>query len=192
LGVGHILHFGTDIFARVPEKVLAVRTAWSANRDDVLKRLVVALGDAADFINDPDNLEEVVSLLASPKRIGAPPEIIERTFKGRLRIAPGGDFRSDPNYILIGRRENAARPEPLHAAWLYAQMLRWDQAPWSPDLLAAAKACFRPDLYDLALGDHAKSSAAQAEGITAFAGPPFVGNDIPAYVALLKAAFQNR
>jgi two-component system, oxyanion-binding sensor len=192
LGVGHILHFGTDIFARVPEKVLAVRTAWSANRDDVLKRLIVALGDAADFINDPDNLEEVVALLASPKRIGAPPEIIERTFKGRLRIAPGGDFRSDPNYILIGRRENAARPEPLHAAWLYAQMLRWDQAPWSPDLLAAAKACFRPDLYDVALGDRARSAVAPAEGITAFAGPPFVGDDIPAYVALLKAAFQNR
>jgi ABC-type nitrate/sulfonate/bicarbonate transport system substrate-binding protein len=192
LGVGHILHFGTDIFARVPEKVLAVRTAWSANRDDVLKRLVVALGDAADFINDPGNLEEVVALLASPKRIGAPPEIIERTFKGRLRIAPGGDFRSDPNYILIGRRENAARPEPLHAAWLYAQMLRWDQAPWSPDLLAAAKACFRPDLYDESLGAHAKSSAAQVDQITAFAGPPFVGSDIPAYVALLKAAFQNR
>ncbi len=141
LGIGHILHFGCDIFARAPEKVLAVRAAWSANRDDVLKRLVGALGRAADFINDPNNLDEVAALLAAPNRIGVAPEIIGRTFKGRLRIAPGGDFRADPNYILIGR-EGAARPEPVHAAWLYAQMVRWGQAPLSPDFLAAAKACF--------------------------------------------------
>jgi two-component system, oxyanion-binding sensor len=191
LGIGHILHFGGDIFARAPEKVLAVRAAWSANRDDVLKRLVSALGHAADFINDPNNLDEVVALLAAPNRIGVAPEIIQRTFSGRLRIAPGGAFRADPDYILIGRN-GSARPEPAHAAWLYAQMVRWHQAPLSADFLAAAKACFRPDLYDLSLGASVKSSVGRPGEIQAFAGPPFDTADVAGYVAALNADFENR
>jgi ABC-type nitrate/sulfonate/bicarbonate transport system substrate-binding protein len=191
LGIGHILHFGSDIFARAPEKVLAVRAAWSANRDDVLKRLVGALGQAAEFINDPNNLGEVVALLAAPNRIGVAPEIIERTFTGRLRIAPGGDFRADPNYILIGR-EGSARPEPAHAAWLYAQMVRWHQAPLSPDFLAAAKACFRPDIYDLSGGASTKPAATRSDGIDAFAGPSFDADDIANYVTTLQADLKNR
>jgi NitT/TauT family transport system ATP-binding protein len=168
-----------------------MRAAWSANRDDVLKRLVWALSDAADFINDPANLTEVVALLAAPNRIGVAPEIIERTFKGRLRIAPGETFRTHPDYILIGRN-GAARPEPADAAWLYAQMVRWNQAPWSLQLLAATKACFRPDLYDLALGATAKSSATPAERIRAFAGPQFDADDIAGYLAALQTAPKSR
>jgi two-component system, oxyanion-binding sensor len=191
LGIGHILHFGSDIFARAPEKVLAVRAAWSANRDDVLKRLVAALDHAADFINNPDNLDEVVALLAAPNRVAVAPEIIERTFIGRLRIAPGGAFRTDPDYILIGR-EGAARPEPAHAAWLYAQMVRWRQAPLSPDFLAAAKACFRPDIYDLSLGASAGLSVTRSDKIQAFTGQPFDANDIAGHVAALQAELKNR
>ena len=190
LGIGHILHFGSDVFARAPEKVLAVRAAWSANRDDVLKKLLVALGRAADFINDPNNLDEIVALLAAPHRIGVAPEIIERTFKGRLRVAPGGADRADPDYILIGR-EGSARPEPTHAAWLYAQMVRWQQAPLSPELLAAAEACFRPDLYDMCLGASAKLSSTHSDTIHAFAGPSFEANNIAGYVAALKAGLQT-
>jgi NitT/TauT family transport system ATP-binding protein len=191
LGIGHILHFGSDIFAPAPEKVLAVRAAWSANRDDVLKRLLVALGQAADFINAPENLDEVVALLAAPNRVGVAPEIIERTFKGRLRVAPGGAFRADPDYILI-RRNGSARPEPAHAAWLYAQMVRWNQAPLSPDFLTAAKACFRPDLYDESVGADGTSAMAGSDRIQAFTGPPFDADDLAGHVAALKTAVANR
>jgi NitT/TauT family transport system ATP-binding protein len=191
LGIGHILHFGTDIFTQAPEKVLAVRAAWSANREDVLKRLVIALEQAAAFINNPDNLDEVVALLAAPARIGVTPELLERTFKGRLRIAPGDTHRADPDYILIGRK-GAARPEPADAAWLYAQMVRWQQASWSPDLLTAAKASFRSDLYDSSLASTAVPSGAPAQHLRAFTGPHFDADDIPGYLAALKLTAKSR
>jgi NitT/TauT family transport system ATP-binding protein len=191
LGIGHILHFGTDIFADAPEKVLAVRAAWSDNRDDVVRRLVGALHQAAGFVNDPDNLDEVVALLAAPHRIGVAPEIIARTFKGQLRVAPGDSFRSDPDYILIDRKATA-RPELSDAAWLYAQMVRWNQAPLSADLLAAAQACFRPDLYDLALGSADKSTTAPARHIGAFTGPRLDGDDVAGYLAALKMPVKNQ
>jgi NitT/TauT family transport system ATP-binding protein len=195
LGIGHILHFGCDIIARAPEKVLAVRAAWSANRDDALKRLISALGRAADFINNPDHIDEVAALVAAPHRIGVAPEMIRRTLEGHLRIDPDrATTRDSANYILIGR-DGAARPEPAHAAWLYAQMVRWGQASLSLDFLAAAKACFRPDLYDLALrhdSDLGTNSSLPSDHIGAFAGPSFDADDIAGYVAAVKVAFQNR
>jgi two-component system, oxyanion-binding sensor len=185
LGIGRILHFGCDIFARAPEKVLAVRAAWAANRADALERLLVALDHAAAFINEPAHVEEVAGLLAAPDRLGVAPEIIHRTLLGALRTAVDGTSRSHSDYILIGRG-GAGRPEPVHAIWLYAQMVRWGQARLSSDLLAAAEACFRPDLYESAVGETAQSRFAPPDGIGAFVGPPFDANDIASHLAALN------
>jgi NitT/TauT family transport system ATP-binding protein len=80
---------------------------------------------------------------------------------------------------LIGK-EGAERPDPLQAAWLYAQMVRWGQAPLSLSLLEAAKATFRPDLYDASFTEPPPRS--RLEPIGAFSGPPFGGEDIGAYL----------
>ena len=185
LGIGRILHFGCDILARAPEKVLAVRAAWAVNRADVLDRLVGALERAATFINDPAHVEEVAALLAAPNRVGVAPEIIQHTLKGVLRTAADGTSRSRSDYILVGR--SGSRPQPVHAAWLYAQMVRWGQARLSPDLLVTAEACFRPDLYDSALGTTARPLSGPPDGIGAFVGPSFDASDIARHLAALKA-----
>jgi two-component system, oxyanion-binding sensor len=185
LGIGRILHFGCEIFACAPEKVLAVRTAWATNRADVLERLLSALGRAAAFINDPAHLDEVAALLAAPNRVGVAPEIIHRTLKGVLPTAADGTSRSHSDYILIGRG-SAGRPEPVHARWLYAQMVRWRQARLSSELVTAAEACFRADLYESAVGAAAKPPSAPSDGIGAFVGPPFDANDIASHLAALK------
>ena len=179
LGIGHILHFGSDIIGRAPEKALAVRAAWVAQHGDELQLLLRALDRAAAFINDPAHLDEVAALIAAPNRVGVAPPLIRATLQGRLPIGLDGSGRSDPRYMLIGR-DGAARPEPVHAAWLYAQMVRWKQAPLSAELLAAARACFRPDLYDAAFGPSPRASSVPADLIGAFTGPPFDAENIVA------------
>ena len=186
LGIGRILHFGSHIIARAPEKVLAVRAAWAANRAEVLRRLVRAVGRAADFINDPVNLDEVASLLAPTNRLGVAPELVRSTLEGRVQSALGGPRRADSHYILIGR-DGAARPDPIHAAWLYAQMVRWKQAPQSATLLRAAKACFRPDLYDEVFGESVEARDLPADHIGAFTGPPFDADNMSRYARMGKA-----
>jgi ABC-type nitrate/sulfonate/bicarbonate transport system substrate-binding protein len=187
LGVGRIIHFGRDIVAHAPEKVLAVRAAWAADRGGALERLLRALGRAADFINDPAHQDEAVALLAAPNRLDVAPDIIRTTLDGRISMAFGGNSRLCADYILIGR-DGAARPAPAHAAWLYAQMVRWHQTALSPDLLAAAEACFRPDLYDAALGQAASATSPPEpeDGVGAFTGPAFDPKDIPGYIGATK------
>ncbi|WP_375783080.1 CmpA/NrtA family ABC transporter substrate-binding protein [Bradyrhizobium sp. Pha-3] len=181
LGVGHILHFVSDILLSAVEKVLAVRQNWSEKHADVVAALVRAHLRAAEFIEQPENRPEVARILAQPERLGVDASVIQRTFDGRLKILPDGTMRESSRYLLVGR-EAAARPDPGQAAWLYAQMVRWGQTPYRPEALKAAMAVFRPDLYDAASGRPAGTSNA----IGAFAGPPFDPNDVPGHLAAFK------
>ena len=183
LGVGRILHFGSEIIARASEKVLAVRGGWASEHPDVLARLVRAHERAARFVAEPGNRDEVAALLATPARVGVGGEVIRRTLDGRLRLAADGSERVSERYLLVGRR-GAGRPDPVQAAWAYAQMVRWGQASLSPDLLAAAEGVFRPDLYDTALQSNGGLPAGEpADGIGAFAGPAFDARDIGGHLA---------
>src|SRR6202012_990870 len=109
-------------------------------------------------------------------RIGVDAEVIQRTLDGRLKISPDGTFRESSRYLLVGR-EAAERPDPVQAAWLYAQMARWGQTSLSADALKTAMAVFRPDLYDAALGRKPDGDLTPG-AFTAFAGPPFRPEDI--------------
>ncbi|VIO74088.1 CmpA/NrtA family ABC transporter substrate-binding protein [Bradyrhizobium ivorense] len=181
LGIGHILHFVSDILLSAVEKVLAVRQTWSEQHPDLVTALVRAHLRAAEFIEQPANRPEVARMLSSPERIGVDAGVIQRTLDGRLKIAPDGTMRESKRYLLVGR-EAAARPDPVQAAWLYAQMVRWGQTPLRPDALKTAMAVFRPDLYDAAIG----RAAGTVNAIGAFAGPPFDPNDVPGHLAAFK------
>ena len=184
LGIGHILHFVADILVSAVEKVIAVRQNWSEKNPDVLAGLVRALIRAAAFIEDPQNRTEAARILAEPDRIGVDASVIQRTLDGRLKIAPDGTMRASDRYLLVGR-EDAGRPDPVQAAWLYAQMVRWGQAGMNPEALKTAMAVFRPDLYDLASGQPGRPASA-SKAIGAFAGPAFDPTDIAGHLAAFK------
>jgi NitT/TauT family transport system ATP-binding protein len=184
LGVGHILHFVSDILVSAVEKVLAVRQDWSEKNPDTVAALVRAASRAAEFIEEPKNRAEAARILGAPERIGVDAEVIQRTLDGRLKISPDGTMRESSRYLLVGR-EGAARPDPVQAAWLYAQMVRWGQTSISPEALETAMAVFRPDLYDAALGREGKA-ADTSDAVGAFAGPAFDANDIAGHLAAFQ------
>jgi two-component system, oxyanion-binding sensor len=180
-GVGHILHFVSDILVRAAEKVLAVRQNWSEKNPQIVAALVRAASRASEFIEQPQNRAEAARILAQPERIGVDADVVRRTLDGRLKISPDGTMRESNRYLLVGREE-AARPDPMQAAWLYAQMVRWGQASISPEALQIAKSVFRPDLYDAALGLEGRPASA-SDPVGAFAGPPFDAEDIAGHLA---------
>jgi two-component system, oxyanion-binding sensor len=184
-GVGHILHFVSDILTRAAEKVLAVRQSWSEKNPQVVAALVRACARAAEFIEEPEHRTEIARLLAQRERVGVDAELIRRTLDGRLKISPDGTIRESGRYLLVGR-EGASRPEPVQAAWLYAQMVRWGQTKIDAEALKTAMAVFRPDLYDAALGQ--SSASGGAAPFRAFAGPAFDPADIAGYLVSFSVA----
>jgi ABC-type nitrate/sulfonate/bicarbonate transport system substrate-binding protein len=180
LGVGHILHFGCEIQSRVTEKVFAVREQWASEHPDTLAALVRALSAAAEFSENQDNLDTVSKAVA--RRVGVEPELVVRALTGHLKVAPEGLVRTDPRYMMISQN-GADRPNPAQAAWVYAQIVRWGQAPMSEESLVTAQAVFRPDLYDAAVGKAPAAGPSEpSDGIGAFAGPAFDPANIAGYL----------
>jgi two-component system, oxyanion-binding sensor len=178
--VGRILHFGCEIMANVSEKVLAVRQRWAEDNRDTLSALVRALARAGKFVDDRNNHSAVAEVVA--RRIDVVPELVVRTLSGNLKVAPGDAISRSDRYIVVGR-EGASCPDPIQAAWAYAQIVRWAQAPLSEDLRAAAEEVFRADLYDAALGRKVEMRVPAArDRIGAFAGPGFDASDIAGYL----------
>jgi len=187
LGIGHILHFVSDLLQRAAEKVLAMRQNWAEKNPDVVAALTRAHVKAAEFIEAPQNRDEVTAILAKPERIGVSPEVLLRTLDGKLKVSPDGTWRESGRYLLVGR-EHAGRPDPAQAAWLYAQMVRWGQTAISPQALATAKAVFRPDLYDAAVGEAGTIGYGGEDAVGAFAGPAFDPDRIEAHLAAFEIA----
>jgi ABC-type nitrate/sulfonate/bicarbonate transport system substrate-binding protein len=180
-GDGYILHFVSDILVRAAEKVLAVRQGWAERNTDVVSALVRAASRAADFVEH--DRAETARILAQPERVGVDAGVIQRTLDGRLKVSPDGTTRDSGRYLLVGR-EGADRPDPVQAAWLYSQMVRWGQTRASREALSTAMSVFRPDLYDAALGSRAENSSSSP--FTAFAGPAFDPADVEGYLTSLK------
>lgn len=149
-GVGRIALATAQIWRRGVEKVLAMRSAVVEERRDAVLRLVRALHAAAAHFVDPANAEANAAILARSDYLDASPHAVLRAITDRLRLAPGGEPVHYPDF-MFQYREAANFPWCSQAAWLYAQMTRWDGVAYSDADAATATQVFRPDLYREAL-----------------------------------------
>lgn len=149
LGIGRIVHLGVDLVRNCPEKVLAMRDDRLAERRGVAERLIRSCAAAARWLADPANAAEAAERLAARDRLDVPADIVRRTLDGRLPTGRGGEARSDADYLIFDKA-GETRPDPRHALWLHAQMVRFGQAGDSSAQEAAA--VYRPEIYDAALG----------------------------------------
>ncbi len=182
-GEGHILHPGSEIVERLTEKVLATRQDWLRRNERVTIRLMRAVSAAAAFASRPENWKVCSSKLAAPDRIDVAPGLIERALSGSLLIGPESSPHGDRNFLILGAG-GWGRPDESQAAWLYSQMVRWGQV--GAGLEEAAEAAFSPSLFDCALGHTGKPGklpSLPADGLGAFAGPPFDKGRIAEYLA---------
>lgn len=153
-GVGRIVAAKQDIWPSAPEKVLAMRPDWAESNSDTVMRLLVALDAAARWCDQPENHDDLAEALADPRHIGTPVAIIRHVLSGEFSLDARGNRRIINNYFTF-HSEHAGYPRPSHGLWTYSQMIRWGQASYSAEGMAAAVRAYRPDLYRAALGQEA-------------------------------------
>jgi ABC-type nitrate/sulfonate/bicarbonate transport system substrate-binding protein len=151
VGVGCIVVPTTSIWCLSPEKVLGCRLEWTQRHPNRLLALVRALFRSAQWCEDPANHEELARLLAAPRFVGAPADILLRGLSNRLRLHPEGELR-ELRHFYVPASHAATFPWVSHALWFYSQMVRWSQVAFDESHVAQVRATYRPDLYRLALG----------------------------------------
>jgi nitrate/nitrite transport system substrate-binding protein len=139
LGIGRVALIGPDIWKGMPEKVLGTTEAWAGKNPGTLKAVIKALLEATQWLDDPANRAEAARLLASPRYLNTPAEILSRT----LDL---GDFH-------VFHRNHANFPWRSHADWFLRQMVRWGQAAPSIDVEAVADRVYRTDLFRAAANE---------------------------------------
>lgn len=188
VGVGCIAMPTTAIWKLSPEKVLGCRLEWTQRHPDRLQALVRTLYKAAVWCEQPENHSELARLLAEPRFVGAPAEILLRGLSNRLWLQRGGESEYLPGFYLPASQA-ATFPWVSHALWFYSQMVRWGQVAFDPEHVAQVRATYRPDLYRLALDKITNIPAVDAkvelgpDGF--FDGVRFDSDDLPAYLLQL-------
>ena len=181
-GVGSIALPTTAIWERSPEKVLAGRLEWCQRNPDLLQSLIRAVHCAAVWCETPQNHGQLARLLAEPRYIGTPAEILLRGLRNQLVLAPGAALRDAPGFYEI-ERNSALAPRLEHALWFYSQMVRWGQIEHSAANLLQVRAVYRPDLYEVGL-----VAAAKADIAPFFDGRVFDDRDIEGYLRGMMVA----
>jgi NitT/TauT family transport system ATP-binding protein len=160
-GAGVIVTTKASIWQSSPEKVLGLRARWADDNGEQLARLLLSLHASALWCAAPSNTERLADILAMPRYLGLPPELLLRGLEGRVLAG-----RKLDDFLLFETRA-ANFPWQSHALWFYAQMVRWGQVAYSAETARTAFETYRPDIYRAALGDHGVAlpgASAKVEG----------------------------
>ncbi|MEQ1523776.1 MAG: CmpA/NrtA family ABC transporter substrate-binding protein [Aestuariivirga sp.] len=181
-GTGVIVTSKIEIWKDSPEKVLGVRESWTDSHQDELRALLRAFDRSARWCANPSNATALASLLSLPAYLAQPVEVILPALTGSLQI--GDAQRNVPGFLSFDA-PHSTTPDPAHAAWFYAQMVRWGQADPSNQNLERAMKCFRPEVYAEAIGIQ-HHQLAEVGGF--FDGRIFDPKQIESYLASLPFA----
>jgi NitT/TauT family transport system ATP-binding protein len=149
-GVGCIAAPTSAIWPHGPEKVLGCRLEWAQRHPKRVSALVRALYRSALWCDDAVNHAELAAMLAAPRYVGAPAELLIRGLSGRLCIEPQGRAQVIPDFY-VPARGRATFPWVSHALWFHSQMVLWNQVEHRSEDVPQVRATWRPDLYRLAL-----------------------------------------
>lgn len=143
---GCILISGHELWNNAPEKVLGMTEAWADAHPRTHRALIMALLEAAAWLDDPVNRPQAVECLADEAYVDVPAELIARAMIGEVVYEPGSAPRSQPDFHVFSRYA-ANFPWLSHAVWFMTQMVRWGLIEHPADWLQAARRVYRPDRY---------------------------------------------
>lgn len=184
-GAAELILPGAAIWRFAPEKVLAARHDWTEENPEKVADLMRAVWRACRWLADPEAQGMAAEILSRSAYMDLPAERIERALAGRLPSSRAGDEQHVPDFVLF--HDGAANfPWRSQALWIARRIaartgLDVEQAE------AAARACFRSDLYraNLApLGAQMPAASEKVEGaltapteVAATVGEMLIGPD---------------
>lgn len=144
--VGFTVATSQDIWPDHPEKVLACGRSFTEARPDQARALVMAVLEAARYLDTPQGRSEAAQLLAGPDFINVPVDLIEGRLHGQYLDGLGRAWQDDHamSFFDDGR---VTFPWLSDGMWFLTQHYRWGMLANHPDYLAVARQVNRVDLY---------------------------------------------
>jgi len=145
-GIGRTLFTSYDLWNNKPEKVFAVTQDWHERHPGTHQAMLVAMLQAAQWADRPDNRQELAEILCSRDYVDARLEVVISSLHGRLQALCRQPAGSLPDFNVFFRYA-ATFPWRSHAEWFVSQMYRWGQIGEAMNIRQIAERIYRPDLY---------------------------------------------
>ena len=145
-GAGFTVATSQDIWPEHPEKVLACGARFAQERPDLARALIMAVLEAARYLDTEAGRREAARLLSGPDFINMPVELIEGRLLGHYQDGLGLEWRDDHAMRYFADGE-VTFPWLSDGVWFLTQQYRWGMLAQHPDYLAVARQVNRIDLY---------------------------------------------
>lgn len=111
-----------------PEKALTMRKDWVDKNPKAAKAILVAVMEAQQWCDKPENKEEMVKIISDNKWLKVPAkDIIDRS-KGKIDYGTGRVEASSPVAMKFWA-DNASYPYKSHDIWFITENKRWGYIP---------------------------------------------------------------
>jgi nitrate/nitrite transport system substrate-binding protein len=172
-----------EIWADHPEKVLGCTGDFVKKYPNTARALIMAVLDAARFIDDVKNRPQVAKLISGKSYVNAPEEVIKERFLGNYDNGIGKKWK-DTNPMQFFDGGKVGFPYYSDGMWFLTQHKRWGLLKSDPDYLAVAKQINQVDLYKQAAAQLKVSvPASPMRSSTLLDGKVWDGSNPAAYAA---------
>jgi nitrate/nitrite transport system substrate-binding protein len=135
-----------EIWSKHPEKSLGMRAAWVDKYPKAAKALLMAVMEAQQFCEKPENRDEVAAINAKRQWINCPVEDVTDRVKGKFDYGTGRVVENSP-HIMKFWDDNASYPYQSHDLWFITEDIRWGKYEAGYDAKALIAKVNREDLW---------------------------------------------
>jgi nitrate/nitrite transport system substrate-binding protein len=174
-----------------PEKSLAMRADWVDKHPKATKAILMAVLEAQQWCDKPENKEEMCKIISKPNWFDVPVADILGRIQGKIDYGDGRTEENYPNSMKFWA-DNTSYPYQSHDLWFLTENMRWGNIP--TDFVKAqelVKKVNREDLWKAAATalkiDAAEIPASTSRGVeTFFDGVKFDPEKPAEYLKSLK------
>jgi nitrate/nitrite transport system substrate-binding protein len=135
-----------ELWNKHPEKSLGLRAAWVDKNPNAAKALLMAVMEAQQWCEKPENREELSAIMSKRQWINAPVEDILDRVKGKFDYGDGKVVENSP-HIMRYWKDQASYPFQSHDLWFITEDIRWGKYDAGFDAKSLIKKVNREDLW---------------------------------------------
>ncbi|HEY0291099.1 MAG TPA: CmpA/NrtA family ABC transporter substrate-binding protein [Hansschlegelia sp.] len=136
-----------ELWDKHPEKAFAMRADYVETNPKSAKALLMAVMEAQQWCEKPENKEELAAICAKRNWIGAPVADIVERMKGNFDYGAGKPLVENSPFRMHYWDDNAGYPYKSHDLWFITEDQRWGYLPADLDAKALIDKVNREDLW---------------------------------------------
>ncbi|MBC8131149.1 MAG: ABC transporter substrate-binding protein [Rhizobiaceae bacterium] len=136
-----------ELWAKHPEKSFAMRRDWVDANPIAARALTMAVQEAAQWCDKPENKDEMVEIISKRAWFNVPTKDIVDRLKGTFDSGNGKPVVENSPHAMKFWGDHASYPFKSHDTWFLTEDVRWGKFAPGTDIKAMVDAVNREDIW---------------------------------------------